>query len=174
MNRRKFLAFTIASSAMAPWRPAAALGEASRALAFRSLHTEERLSVIYWRDGDYVPDALERIAEVLRDHRSGEARQIEPALLDLLHELLGRLETDAPFEVISAYRSPGTNEAMRAAGRGVVSNSLHTVGKAIDVRVPGRTLEAVRDAALALARGGVGYYPQDGFVHVDIGRVRRW
>ena len=83
-------------------------------------------------------------------------------------------DTDAPFEVISGYRSPASNAQMKARGRGVASNSLHTEGKAIDVRVPGRRLESVRDAAYALARGGVGYYPQDGFVHVDVGRVRRW
>jgi uncharacterized protein YcbK (DUF882 family) len=174
MDRRKFLAFTIATTVMAPWRRAAALGETRRTLAFRNLHTEDTLRVVYWRDGDYVPEALQQIARVLRDHRNGEEYAIEPALLDLLHELRDRLDTDAPFEVISGYRSPASNAQMKAQGRGVASNSLHTEGKAIDVRVPGRRLEAVRDAAYALGRGGVGYYPQDGFVHVDVGRVRRW
>ena len=174
MDRRKFLAFTVATTVMAPWRPAAALGETSRALAFRNLHTEDTLRVVYWRDGAYVPAALRQIARVLRDHRNGEEHAIEPALLDLLHDLRDRLDTDAPFEVISGYRSPASNAQMKAQGRGVASNSLHTEGKAIDVRVPGRRLESVRAAAYALARGGVGYYPQDGFVHVDVGRVRRW
>jgi uncharacterized protein YcbK (DUF882 family) len=174
MDRRKFLTFTVATCVMASWRPAAALGAASRALAFRNLHTEETLRAVYWRDGVYVPDALRRIAYLLRDRRSGEQHEVEPALLELLYDLRARLNTDAPFEVISGYRSPYSNAQMKAQGRGVATNSMHTVAKAVDLRVPGRRLEAVRDAALALGRGGVGYYPQDGFVHVDIGRVRRW
>jgi uncharacterized protein YcbK (DUF882 family) len=174
MDRRKFLAFTIAATAMTPWRPAAALNEISRALGFRNLHSEEALQVTYWREGNYIASAISRIAHVLRDHRSGEAIEPDPGLLDLLHELRGKLATEAPFEVISGYRAPATNAQMKAQGRGVASNSLHTLGKAIDIRVPGRRLELVRDAALALSRGGVGYYPQDGFVHVDVGRVRRW
>lgn len=173
MNRRRFLGLTLAACAAASWRPAAALGQPARTLSLRNLHTEETLNAAYWREGRYVPEALRGIDRLLRDHRTGEVHEIDRGLLDVLHELSRRLDTPR-FEVISGYRSPTTNTRLAAASRGVVVNSYHTLGMAIDVRVPDRRLDAVRDTALALGRGGVGYYPRDGFVHLDIGRVRRW
>ena len=106
--------------------------------------------------------------------RSGEVHQIEPKLLDLLALLRARLETIEPLSVISGYRSPKTNAALHEASSGVASNSLHMQGMAIDIRVPGRALAAARTAALDMRVGGVGYYPKSNFVHVDVGRVRRW
>jgi len=98
-------------------------------------------------------------------------------VFDLLTELGGTLETDQPFHIISGYRSPQTNALLRERGgasTGVASHSLHMVGQAIDIRVPGVTLDHLRDAAKSLKIGGVGFYPDLNFVHVDVGRVRYW
>jgi len=113
---------------------------------------------------------------VLRDFRSGEVHPIAPRLLDLLSMLQARLETTEPVSIISGYRSPTTNAMLRGKREhsGVATRSLHMQGMAIDLRIAGRSLAAVRTAALAQRLGGVGYYPQSDFVHVDIGRVRSW
>ncbi len=125
----------------------------------------------------YQPDALKQIDHILRDFRANEIKPIDPVLLDLLHELGGTLETDQPFHIISGYRSPHTNTLLRERGgatTGVASRSLHMVGKAIDIRVPGVKLDHLRGAARSLKLGGVGYYPSSNFVHLDTGRVRYW
>jgi uncharacterized protein YcbK (DUF882 family) len=148
-----------------------------RTLSFFNTHTSERLTVAYCCDGEYQPDALKKINHILRDHRANEIKAIDPKLLDLLHELGGILETDQPFHIISGYRSPNTNGLLRGNGgahTGVATQSLHMVGKAIDIRVPGVKLDRVRASARALKLGGVGYYPTSNFVHVDTGRVRFW
>jgi uncharacterized protein YcbK (DUF882 family) len=150
------------------------IGPAARSLSFHNLHTGENVKVEYWVDGDYVDAALCAVNNVLRDFRTGDVHPIAPRLLDLLSHLNGRLETNAPFEVISGYRSPKTNAMLHEASSGVASNSLHMQGMAIDIRVPGRSLAALHATALALQAGGVGYYPTSDFVHVDVGRVRRW
>jgi uncharacterized protein YcbK (DUF882 family) len=139
------------------------------------LHTGERLDVVYRRGDDYDPAALSQVDHFLRDYRNGEVRSYDPRLLDVLHELtrsLGR--PDAEIDVVCAYRTPHTNEYLRAHGHGVARHSLHMQAMAIDIRIPGVSTSEVRDAALALGRGGVGYYEESGFVHVDVGRVRRW
>jgi uncharacterized protein YcbK (DUF882 family) len=113
----------------------------------------------------------------MRDFRANAVKPIDPRVYDLLHELGGTLETDAPFHIISGYRSPHTNALLRERGgasTGVASHSLHMVGQAIDIRVPGVRLEHLRNAAKALKIGGVGFYPDLNFVHVDVGRVRYW
>lgn len=167
-----------ALAATLPWaRHVAAQGAAEaepHALAFRSLHTGETVDVVYRADGQLDQGALREIDWVLRDFRTGEARQIDRRLLDLLWRLRGALDTSEPYEVISGYRSPATNAMLAREGRGVSRVSLHMRAMAIDVRVPDRLLAAVRDAALALRLGGVGYYPASDFVHVDVGRVRSW
>ncbi len=145
-----------------------------RALAFRNLHTGEAVDVIYRADGQLDQGALREIDWVLRDFRTGEARQVDRRLLDLLWRLRSALDTTEPYEVISGYRSPTTNAMLRREGRGVSRGSLHMQARAIDVRVPDRPLTALRDAALALRLGGVGYYAASNFVHVDVGRVRFW
>lgn len=166
------LSFALAAIAL----PAQALPRAplKRVLDLHNLHTDERLSAEYWAGGDYAPDALAAIDHLLRDFRTGERHAIDRRLLDVLHELRMRLDTNAPFQVISGYRSPRTNAMLREASSGVAGHSLHMSGMAIDIRVPGRELRRVRDAALSLGAGGVGYYPASDFVHVDVGRVRRW
>jgi uncharacterized protein YcbK (DUF882 family) len=185
MNRREFLGFgaAAAAAALVPSRAQGAVAgrtearRVERVLSFFNTHTGERLRCAYCSDGDYQPDALQEINHILRDFRANEIKPIDPKLLDLLHELGGTLETDQPFHIISGYRSPHTNAMLRARGgeqTGVASGSLHMVGKAIDIRVPGVQLDHLRQAARALKIGGVGYYPSSNFVHVDTGRVRHW
>jgi uncharacterized protein YcbK (DUF882 family) len=145
----------------------------SRSLSFYNLHTTEKLSTVYWADGQYVPAALAEINRILRDYRNGEICEIVPQLLDTLCQLRMQLETTEPFELISGYRSPATNALLRSQGRGVAENSLHTKGMAADIRIPGRSLSLLRRTAISLKAGGVGYYPSQ-FVHVDVGRVRTW
>lgn len=173
-HRRAFLAG--AATAITFARPVFASTGAARSLVFDNLHTGERLAVDYWAEGAYVPEALASINHVLRDFRTGDVHVIEPRLLDLLTVLRARLETNSPLEVISGYRSPATNANLRAEGEhsGVAAKSLHMQGMAIDIRVAGRSLDAVHKTALALQGGGVGYYPQSDFVHVDVGRIRTW
>lgn len=157
-------------------RPDPTPGE--RALALRHLHTGEAARLVY-RDGDrYLPEALRAADRLLRDWRAGETLPTDPALLDLLWDLGRRLGTgDAPVEIFCGYRTPETNALLRRRGGrrgGVARGSLHTRGMAVDLRIPGRPLPAVRAAGLALGRGGVGYYPGPGFVHLDTGPPRRW
>ena len=146
----------------------------TRTLALRSLHTGEFVRATYWAAGRYLREGLADIDRLLRDHRSNAVHPIDRGLLDVLGALRDRLETREPFEVISGYRSPATNARLVATTSGVAARSLHVAGMAVDIRVPGRPLGAVRDAAAALRAGGVGYYPDSGFVHVDVGRVRSW
>lgn len=182
LNRRRFLGIGAAAAAAAvlPARANAAVaGKAlpERVLSFFNTHTGERLKTAYCCGGVYQPEALDRINHILRDFRANEVKPIDPTLLDLLHELGGTLETDQPFHIISGYRSPHTNTVLRERGgatTGVASRSLHMVGKAIDIRVPGVKLDHLRGAARSLKIGGVGYYPASNFVHVDTGRVRYW
>jgi uncharacterized protein YcbK (DUF882 family) len=161
--------------------PRAAAGLASpgderavRSLSLAHLHTHERLDVDYWSAGDYVPDGLTAVNRVLRDWRTDEIRAIDPALLDLLNDLVVKTGTEVPFEVISGYRSPATNRMLRSRSSGVAGSSLHMAGKAIDIRLADVPLKRLRDTAIALRRGGVGYYPSSDFVHVDTGRFRTW
>jgi uncharacterized protein YcbK (DUF882 family) len=148
-----------------------------RTLSFDCTNTGEKLrNVDYWVEGDYVPDALDAIDDALRDYRTDEVYPIATKLLDLLHQLGRKLDTEGRFELTSGYRSPETNAALHDLDSGVASNSLHMKGQAADITLPGRTLAQLHEAALALRLGGVGYYPaeEDDFVHVDIGRIRRW
>jgi uncharacterized protein YcbK (DUF882 family) len=145
----------------------------SRALSFYHTHTDERLALTYFADGGYLPEAIGAIERLLRDFRTDEIHAIDVNLLDTLHALAGQC-TGGTFEVISGYRSPATNAALQASTEGVASNSLHVTGRAVDVRMSGFDTPRLRDAALALARGGVGYYPQSDFIHLDTGRVRSW
>jgi uncharacterized protein YcbK (DUF882 family) len=156
-----------------PAQPAEALS-APRRLRFENLHTGEAASLDYWVNGRYLGDAVQRINHLLRDHRTGDVHPIDPRLLDLLHRLGETLSTTAPFQIISGYRSPRTNMMLASQTNGVVRNSLHCHGLAVDIRVPGQSLGRVRDAARSLQGGGVGFYPGSDFVHVDVGRVRYW
>jgi uncharacterized protein YcbK (DUF882 family) len=145
-----------------------------RSLSFYHTHTGESLSRVFWADGQYLPDALIDINKLLRDHRTNQVATIAPGLLSLLERIGALVGSGDTFHVISGYRSPETNQMLAAHSDGVARHSLHMDGKAIDIRIPGRDLTQVRDAALNLRSGGVGFYPGSQFVHVDIGRVRSW
>jgi uncharacterized protein YcbK (DUF882 family) len=178
ISRRNFLKIGAVTAAQLVV-PAAALARTTiqlrrRSLKFYALHTGESLTTTYWKDGNYIPEELDRINYILRDFRANEVKPIDPALLDLLTRIQFQLGTNEPFQVISGYRSPVTNAMLHANSEGVAVHSLHLKGKAIDISVPGRSLEQLRGAALAQRSGGVGYYPRTGFVHVDTGRVRHW
>jgi uncharacterized protein YcbK (DUF882 family) len=157
--------------------PAAAglrLSDAERRLSFHNLHTEEKLDLAYWVEGDFVPESLAEINHVLRDHRTNEVAAIDTQLLDLLYRVRFALGTTQPFEVISGYRSPASNLLLSENTSGVAKHSLHLEGKAIDVRIPGISLADLRHTGLDLRGGGVGYYPDSNFVHLDVGRIRTW
>lgn len=145
-----------------------------RKLAFYNTHTGEKMSATYWVEGQYVRDSLKEINHVLRDHRTGDVHPVDPDLLDLLYTLQRKVEKKDPYAVISGYRSPASNAMLNKKSSGVAKRSLHMQGKAIDIRLPGCDLNHLRKAALAMKRGGVGYYPESDFIHVDTGRVRFW
>jgi len=147
---------------------------APRSLSLLNLHTGEALKATYFENGAYVPDAMAALNHLLRDFRTGGVHPMAPGLLDLVSTLTGTLETRETVQVISGYRSPLTNAALHARSNGVASHSLHMDGMAMDIRIKGVQLPHLRDAALAMRRGGVGFYPASDFVHVDVGRVRRW
>jgi uncharacterized protein YcbK (DUF882 family) len=147
----------------------------ARTLSFDCCQTGEKLkNVTYWADGNYQPDALSTINHTLRDYMSGEVHPIDPGVLDILHRIGRTLESDCRFEIVCGYRSPATNAALRRNDPQVATHSLHMKGQAIDFDLPGRKLGLVHKTALAQQIGGVGYYPDADFIHVDTGRVRRW
>jgi uncharacterized protein YcbK (DUF882 family) len=176
MSRRNFIATSGVLAAAGAITPAFAniVPAASRSLGFDCLHTGERLTVEYWAQGSYLPDALSEVNKALRDFRTGDVHPIDPRLLDLLFKLRTDLDSRESFQVISGYRSPQTNAHLHEQSAGVATHSLHMKGMAIDIRLGGRTLSDIRLAALSLRGGGVGFYPQSDFVHVDVGPVRRW
>ncbi|MBC7767766.1 MAG: DUF882 domain-containing protein [Phycisphaerales bacterium] len=156
-----------------PAAPSAPVPDA-RLLAFVNTHTGDTFADAYWEHGTYVPSAMSAINYVMRDHRSGETHEIDPRLLDQLHQLRGLVDASAPYQIISGYRSPASNAGLRAHSNGVASRSLHMDGRAVDIRVAGVDLTRLQDAALSMQAGGVGFYQASDFVHVDTGRVRRW
>jgi uncharacterized protein YcbK (DUF882 family) len=138
-------------------------------------HTQEWIDVVYRIGDTYIPSAVDRLDQFLRDHRTGDVIQLDRRVFDLLHDLtvaVGRPESE--IDIICGYRTPWSNEFLRRTTVGVASHSLHMQGEAIDIRMPGVSTSRLRDVALSLHRGGVGFYPESRFVHVDVGRVRRW
>lgn len=176
--RRRFLFGTLggvaacAGLARAP-RAFASTVEA-HSLTFYHIHTAERLKITYREHGELVPGAIEEVQRFLRDFRTDQTHEIDIDLLDQLHALYAHYGRRGNFEVISAYRSPRTNAALRHATTGVAENSLHISGRAIDVRLTSAKTADLRDAAIAMKKGGVGYYPESNFVHIDTGAFRTW
>ena len=169
----KWLLCAILFVLLNPWSAISAADD-TRTLSFRHLHTKEKLTVTYRINGSYDSDAMAKVNYFLRDFRSGDVHEIDPGLLDILYDVYIAVGGRGVYEVISGYRSPKTNEMLRKQGRGIARGSLHQKGLAIDVRLTGVDTADLRDAALELARGGVGYYRKSDFVHLDTGRVRRW
>lgn len=179
VSRRRFLALgaAAAASALLPSYSMASVEDflaSERSLYLYHLHTGETLKTVYWQDNRYLPDALAEIDHIMRDYRTGELKEIDTKLLDLLYAINRKMATRQPFHITSGYRSPKTNAMLKRRGKGVGLNSLHIYGLAADITVPRRSLESLRYVATKLRAGGVGYYPRSNFVHVDVGKVRYW
>ena len=179
-DRRRFLKTGIGACALLALPLATSLAHAKilqpaeRKLAFHNLHTGERVQSVYWAEGQYIPEALQTIRNVLRDHRTDDLHTMDTELFNLLHLLQSKMNSNQEFHVISAYRSPKTNAMLAGRSDGVAKQSWHTQGKAIDIRLPGHQLSDLRAAALSLKAGGIGYYPKSDFIHIDTGNTRSW
>ena len=174
ITRRSFLKLGLLVPVLPLPAFAGQLNSGERRLSLHNLHTGEKVDLPYWVEGDYVAESLADISHVLRDHRTGQVAAIDPRLLDLLHRVNATVGASKPFEIISGYRSPASNQLLTENSAGVAKRSLHMEGKAIDIRLPGIPLADLRQAGLQLKGGGVGYYPESNFVHLDVGRVRTW
>ncbi len=183
MNQRRsflkssaLLASALSIPALARATPAAAIASMphERSLHMYNTHTGESLRSIFWAEGKFVPEAMNDINKLLRDHRNNKVAPIDPKLLFLLDQVSNQVGGNSVVHIISGYRSPETNQLLHENTNGVARHSLHLEGKAIDVRIPGRDLAALHKAALHAGGGGVGYYPDSQFVHMDTGRLRHW
>jgi uncharacterized protein YcbK (DUF882 family) len=153
---------------------AATVVPAERSLRLYNTHTGESLRSVFWAEGQFIPDALQDINKLLRDHRNNKISTIDPQLLVLLDKVSAQFGDQHVLHVISGYRSPESNAKLHANTNGVAKHSLHMEGQAIDVRIPGKDLSKLHKVAMAARAGGVGYYPDSQFVHMDVGRVRYW
>jgi uncharacterized protein YcbK (DUF882 family) len=179
VSRRTFLKWStsalitgvLSSPAMSSLPP---LPRKSQILSLYNIHTREVLETCYRTNGKLVPHALQQIDSIMRDHRTGEVKPVDPELLDLLYRIVIQISPDSPVNIISGYRSPKTNAALRKRTTGVAKKSLHMQGRAIDIRIPGFPTPTLRELAIDMRSGGVGYYPKSDFVHLDTGRFRTW
>jgi uncharacterized protein YcbK (DUF882 family) len=182
MNQRR--SFLKSSALLATALSVPAIGRAAivssaaipheRTLRMYNTHTGESLKSVFWADGKFVPEAMNDINKLLRDHRNNEVAQMDPKLLFLLDQVSSQVGANNVVHVISGYRSPESNKLLHENTTGVAKHSMHLEGKAIDVRIPGRDLAMLHKAALHAGGGGVGYYPESQFVHMDTGRLRHW
>jgi uncharacterized protein YcbK (DUF882 family) len=169
-----FSAARAQSPSIAPQEVMAAEPQEHSLLLYNT-HTNERINIVYRRGEQYLPAALSKLDYFLRDHQTGEVRHFDPRLYDILADLTAAVgRPDGEIDIVCGYRTPSTNAALRERTAGVAKNSLHIQAEAIDLRMPHVDTLALRKAALALGRGGVGYYPHSDFIHVDLGRVRQW
>jgi uncharacterized protein YcbK (DUF882 family) len=145
-----------------------------KALALFNPGTKESFEGIYYRNGDYVADALKIINHIMRDTRTDDVKTIDKDLLDLISAMSIKINSKEPFHLISGYRSHRTNKLLRKSGKGAAKNSFHLKGQAADIRLPGYKTSILRKAAYELKGGGIGYYPKSRFVHIDVGPVRYW
>jgi len=181
-TRRQVLKAGLVASAMllAPWQAWAKVGKAladlpERTISLYNAHTGEMLSkFVYWQDGNYIKEALDEISYLLRDHRTDEVLPFDPAVIDQAFAISRKIEKNQPFEIFSGFRSEVTNKQLRNRSRRVAKHSLHIEAKALDLRLPSVPIKQLPAASLSLREGGVVYYPQRGFVHIDSGPVRSW
>ena len=175
MRRREFVKLGIAAGASL-FFPLAGLASSSyeKSIHLYHTHTGESIKTTFWADGSYNFEAIDELEYFLRDFRNDEIHKIDVSLIEYLYDIKTLLAPKIPFHVISGYRSPQTNSYLRSHSRGVAKKSYHMQGKAIDIFLPGVRLNTLRYAALSLRRGGVGYYPRSGFVHIDTGKFRTW
>ena len=148
--------------------------DTERRVPIRNMWTGEKRDLVYWRDGTYDRHALDAYSYLMRDRRNGEVERIFYGVLDQLFFLWKALDRPVRIDLVSGFRSAGTNAFLRATSSGVARSSLHTIGMAADIRVPGLASEAVWRTAVELRRGGAGLYRGSDFVHVDVGPVRSW
>jgi uncharacterized protein YcbK (DUF882 family) len=179
LNRRRFTQWMLFSglAIFSPKTVFSSLG--GRPMPERSLflynpNTRESLDTVYWSHDYYLPQALSDINRFMRDYRTGEIKTMDTRLLDLLHTIQKELNPKKPIHIISAYRSRRTNANLRRRGKGAAANSYHMQAKAADIRLPGYRLSALRRTAWRQQKGGVGYYPKDSFIHIDVGPLRCW
>jgi len=175
-SRRRLLraGAALAGASAAGMLAAPARAASEKRISLYNLHTNESRELVFYRGGDYVPDAMAALQVLLRDFRNGEQHVIDPHLMDILHDVAMNLRVDPVFSVISGYRSPQTNERLRERSDGVARHSLHLEGRAIDVRLSGIDCASLATRARAMIRGGVGYYRRSDFVHLDTGACRTW
>lgn len=179
VNRREFLKLSASTLVVGclPFPALAAISDnapSRRRLAFYNTHTGESLDICYFGREGYNRKALDQIFHLLRDHRAGRTHPIDLQLLDTLYAVKLAVKPGTPFHVISGYRTPATNGMLRKQTSGVARTSYHTKGRAIDIRLPGFRTDRLKNLCIALRSGGVGYYPDSNFVHVDTGPVRNW
>lgn len=177
-SRRELLAFGLvtAASAIFPFEALAVSAKVSsqKELVFYNVYTHENLKAVYWKDGMYMPDGLARINHIFRDIRTGREREIDINLLDMLFDIKEQIKSKEPYHIISGYRTPKSNAILSKRKKGVAKKSLHMYGKAVDISMPGYSLRGIRKVAKKLHAGGIGYYPQSKFLHLDVGEVRYW
>lgn len=176
-QRRSFLksSVVLASAIGLPGLAKAAQpAPAERTLRLYNTHTGESLRSVFWAEGQFIPDALKDINKLLRDHRNDKIADMDPKLILLLNDVSDKFGDNQTLHIISGYRSPESNAKLAAASNGVAKHSMHMDGKAIDIRMPGKDLAQLHKAAMSMKAGGVGYYPDSQFVHMDTGRVRYW
>jgi uncharacterized protein YcbK (DUF882 family) len=145
-----------------------------KSLAFQNINTGDNLKLTYFEQGKYIKDALQEISYLFRDIHTGDMHPIDTALLDQLYDLKNLIGVKKPFHIVSGYRSPYTNAKLRKRSHAVAKHSLHMQGRAIDIRIEGVETKVIRNAALSMRSGGVGYYPKADFVHLDTGVFRTW
>ena len=146
----------------------------TRTITMHHMHTGEDITITFKREGRFDDAALEKINWFLRDWRKQQETKMDPHLIDLVWEVQREAGSKEPIWIVCGYRSPETNAMMHEASAGVAAHSMHIEGRAMDIRLPGVRLGSVRRTAVALKMGGVGYYPEDDFVHIDSGPVRKW
>jgi uncharacterized protein YcbK (DUF882 family) len=178
-NRRTFLkigvsAILTTTIAQPVWAAVPPIDRHPHVLSLYNIHTGEAMRACYRNAGKLIPGAIQRINHIMRDYRTGEIKPVDPKLLDLLHHIVTVVNPRAPISIISGYRSPRTNAALRKITKGVARKSLHMEGRAIDIRIPGYQTSAIRQLAVRLKSGGVGYYPKSDFIHLDTGPVKTW
>ena len=176
-QRRSFLKSSVVLASvigMPALAKAAQPAPAERTLRLYNTHTGESLRSVFWAEGQFIPDALKDINKLLRDHRNDKIAEMDPKLIVLLNDVSDKFGDNQVLHIISGYRSPESNAKLAAASNGVARHSMHMEGKAIDIRMPGKDLAQLHKAAMAMKSGGVGYYPDSQFVHMDTGRVRYW
>jgi len=144
-------------------------------LSLYNINSNERLSVTYRNSfGEYCDDALQALNWLFRCHHTNETTEMDLRVVEYLNRLDNSLGGGNEIHIISGYRSPEYNQRLRNRSKGVAKDSLHMKGMAIDLAIPRIGLDRIRRSALALAAGGVGYYPRAGFVHIDAGNFRSW